>query len=552
MKTFIYKLIFFLLLAITCSDAAAQTATFSTAKKPPAVSNSQSTPHQDDPNKIYAACMPPNSTDTLWIKVQGNTCLGNMNPIFPSVSPAVIGSVSITPCPVFYYTGAGPLPTPTTTYYYPYIVNTSGATAPNFYTFFFALNGNNDSTYCRDTVVQHLYISSTPCAINQDTVLDLNTCQHCITTTANPAWLNSNYCSLAISNITTVVNCGQACLTANLAGDTTHLNYSWTLGNGTSSTNANPCVTYSNAGTFPITLTVNSLDSCGNTCAANATSAVTIATAPINTNFCYTVTASTKSITLNNVTVTGCTGIKTYKWHIKNAAGTLIYTSPTVLTNPNISYTFPTSGDYQVCLVTKCVNGTDTCCMECCKNINIPVPCSAINPLFTYTTAASGNNVTFNSPTASAVGISYSWTINGVLQTSPTPKTPVFSLSSGTYTVCHTITAITGANGEMCRKQFCKTITIAANTGCTANANFKHLNCGNNTLTFTNTSTGASTYLWDFGDGTSATIASPVHTFPTTGDYNVILTINPGTLCSSKTQIKVKVTPNVCTPQNCQ
>jgi PKD repeat protein len=42
------------------------------------------------------------------------------------------------------------------------------------------------------------------------------------------------------------------------------------------------------------------------------------------------------------------------------------------------------------------------------------------------------------------------------------------------------------------------------------------------TVTFTNTTTGADTYLWDFGDGTSSTAANPVHTF-TGGPYNVTL-----------------------------
>lgn len=44
------------------------------------------------------------------------------------------------------------------------------------------------------------------------------------------------------------------------------------------------------------------------------------------------------------------------------------------------------------------------------------------------------------------------------------------------------------------------------------------------TVTFTNTTTGADSYLWDFGDGTSSTAMSPVHTFATQGYFNVLLT----------------------------
>jgi len=39
------------------------------------------------------------------------------------------------------------------------------------------------------------------------------------------------------------------------------------------------------------------------------------------------------------------------------------------------------------------------------------------------------------------------------------------------------------------------------------------------TVTFTNQTTGASTYKWDFGDGATSTDASPSHTYPGKGKY---------------------------------
>jgi len=44
------------------------------------------------------------------------------------------------------------------------------------------------------------------------------------------------------------------------------------------------------------------------------------------------------------------------------------------------------------------------------------------------------------------------------------------------------------------------------------------------TATFENTSGGADSYLWDFGDGQTSTAMSPVHTYATDGIYNVLLT----------------------------
>jgi len=49
-------------------------------------------------------------------------------------------------------------------------------------------------------------------------------------------------------------------------------------------------------------------------------------------------------------------------------------------------------------------------------------------------------------------------------------------------------------------------------------------NADGNTITFTNTSANASSYMWDFGDGNTSTDESPVHTYSGAGNYTVTLT----------------------------
>ena len=56
----------------------------------------------------------------------------------------------------------------------------------------------------------------------------------------------------------------------------------------------------------------------------------------------------------------------------------------------------------------------------------------------------------------------------------------------------------------------------------TATANFTVVQSGF-TATFTNTSTNASTYLWDFGDNTTSTLTSPTHTYALPGIYAISL-----------------------------
>lgn len=48
---------------------------------------------------------------------------------------------------------------------------------------------------------------------------------------------------------------------------------------------------------------------------------------------------------------------------------------------------------------------------------------------------------------------------------------------------------------------------------------FYEVTVDGNNVTFTNQTTGATSYKWDFGDGDSSTEASPVHTYPGKGKY---------------------------------
>jgi len=59
--------------------------------------------------------------------------------------------------------------------------------------------------------------------------------------------------------------------------------------------------------------------------------------------------------------------------------------------------------------------------------------------------------------------------------------------------------------------------------------------------TFTNTSVGATTYAWDFGDGNTSTSTSPVHEYSAAGTYTVTLTATNGA-CESVDSFEVVIT----------
>jgi len=73
------------------------------------------------------------------------------------------------------------------------------------------------------------------------------------------------------------------------------------------------------------------------------------------------------------------------------------------------------------------------------------------------------------------------------------------------------------------------------------------VDCSNYTVNFVNTSTGGSTYHWDFGVPGVANDTSdqfqPTFVYPDTGTYTVKLVVNPGTTCPDSITRFVKVYP---------
>ncbi|WP_111706996.1 PKD domain-containing protein [Lutibacter citreus] len=67
-------------------------------------------------------------------------------------------------------------------------------------------------------------------------------------------------------------------------------------------------------------------------------------------------------------------------------------------------------------------------------------------------------------------------------------------------------------------------ITVSENTTPTSNCSYTVNPINNGEVTFTNTSTNATSYFWDFGDSNTSTAKNPTHTYSTTGTYFVKLT----------------------------
>ncbi|MCW3083335.1 MAG: hypothetical protein JWP12_701 [Bacteroidetes bacterium] len=116
--------------------------------------------------------------------------------------------------------------------------------------------------------------------------------------------------------------------------------------------------------------------------------------------------------------------------------------------------------------------------------------------------------------------------------TAPTPSTA--TAGTTTYYVSQT-----NAMGDTSVQA---PVTVIVNTTPTAAGSV--VSTVGSVVTFSNTSTGASTYAWDFGDGNNSTATSPVYTYAANGNYTVTLVAINGS-CTDTTTLTTDITTGI-------
>ncbi|TVR38274.1 MAG: PKD domain-containing protein, partial [Bacteroidia bacterium] len=114
----------------------------------------------------------------------------------------------------------------------------------------------------------------------------------------------------------------------------------------------------------------------------------------------------------------------------------------------------------------------------------------------------------------------YEWTVVGGTPASFTGN-PI-EIQWGSGTTGYITVAITGTNG--CEDVITREICLVDSP--TANFSFQpDPVCVNTLVNFTNLSIGGADYFWEFGDGNTSTLFSPVHSYDQPGSYEVTLTV---------------------------
>jgi PKD repeat protein len=299
--------------------------------------------------------------------------------------------------------------------------------------------------------------------------------------------------------------------------------YRWDFGDGGTSNGASPTTThvFAAAGTYVVRLTVT--DSNGRTGTTTNNVTVTVAPAP-TASFTVSPTspAAGQVVNFNGSGSTAPAGstITAYAWNFGDGG--------TASNGPTTSHRFTTAGTYVVRLtVTDSAGRTGT------TTNSVTVTAATQNAptaSFVFSPGSPGAvvyNATQSTPGSGRTIAAYSWNFGDGTTGTGVTASKVFS-QAGTYNVTLTVTDDIGQTGTATRA-----VTVAGpgSGGVFPSFTFSPNNPAVNQLIFFNASSSTApsaitSYVWDFGDGTSATGVTPAgKSYTVKGNYVVRLTI---------------------------
>lgn len=234
--------------------------------------------------------------------------------------------------------------------------------------------------------------------------------------------------------------------------------------------------------------------------------------------------------------VTGGYGAFNYNWLPGNLSGSTVNVTPSSTT----TYT---------------VTATDACGQTATQTFNVVVQqlpvisftadttygCTPLEVQYTVDTTGFGNATLLwsfgeNNATSNVVNPAYTYVTPGCHDVSLTVTVPPGCSATQTYTCMITTLPQPIA-------QFVATPTVASIL--------------DPLVTFTNQSTGATNWIWNFGDSTSSTDWSPAHTYESVGTFPVYLAVSNASGCSDTAWLDIIVNdfftfyvPNAFTPNS--
>ncbi len=297
----------------------------------------------------------------------------------------------------------------------------------------------------------------------------------------------------AFSPLSSVIKTGDTLNFTNNSTGTAPLSYEWNFGDGGTSTQANPSHTYTAAGSYTVSLKVT-----------NAYGSETV-TGSVNFAPRAAFTPASKVIQLGQAVAFSNTSTGTaplsYQWDFGDGTSS---------TQASPSHTYTAAGSYTVKMTVTNAYGSEMAT----GTVNFS-PKAAFSPVNQVIQLGDGINYTNNS--TGTAPLSYEWSFgDGTTSTLASPSHTY--TAAGSYTVTLKVTNAYGSETAS------GTVNFAPKASFTPQNKVIQLG---EAIGFTSTSTGTAplTYLWNFGDGSTSTLANPSHTYTSAGSYTVSLKV---------------------------
>ena len=327
-------------------------------------------------------------------------------------------------------------------------------------------------------------------------ITDANGCKNTIT---KPNIIKANIPPVVDFTIATNESCRLPFTTnfTSVVTPNTNITYAWNFGNGLTSSTANPTATYVGGGNFPVSLTVTDENSCHTT--KTISDAVRVNPFKINVDLQATICENTTMHPTVNTTFQNVH----YFWNFGNGTNSEEQ-------SPEIIYHTP--GNYTL----TCLAVTDDGCRD---SVRLPVHVvENAEADFTSSLTFSCSPFTLSLVNQSTNAVNYQWSIwgpGGFFTSSTVANPSIFLPSIGLYTIELRAYSANGCISYIKKEDFAG---VRPNT-LSPHADKKY-GCKPLTVEFSaNPNVSASSYLWDFGDGTTGTGERVQHTYIQEGDY---------------------------------
>lgn len=327
--------------------------------------------------------------------------------------------------------------------------------------------------------------------------------------------ISDSVCSISSANDTFIVNViqspvasftfNQNCQTVNFTNNSTGgISYLWHFGDGDTSSLLNPNHSYLSSGTYLVSLIANS-----GVCSDTIIDTITIP--PIS--------VAAFSPVVNNCSLTvhftnNSTGSTIYQWNFGDG-------NTDTIANP--THTYSNSGTYIITLIT----GTGACADTTIDSITVHQPAQT---LFTADTLSGCSPFTVVFTSTSSNTISYLWHFgDGGTSTLANP-THIYT-TSGIFSDTLIAYGSGGCNDTVIHQNYINVIAPPIVTSAFIADTLSH--CDSVTIHFTNNSTNATSYFWNFGDGNTSILTNPTHTYTSSGNFTVILIAYNASVCGT-------------------